>query len=244
MIRAIVDDELANRPLSASQKRWIGMVAELSIDTTQDITGHPPVYSGWYFDLFPSSQDDGMRGAGYIADYFTSDAGISYVGASAPRLGVFVVDTGGPPRAFVGPVARGYEHHTALTARLTDDDAARLTAVDDPWAASYTIAAPAARPALAVRYDSGTADVLVKAGRALGAATIKLLDHHRVPLATRKQAIGEGETVFAFHRKSKVGAIYLQIGAFRDWVVGDAYGEITEEWGKLPEPSSDGSTTP
>src|SRR5262249_13236185 len=30
VIRAIVDDELANRPLTASQKRWIGMVSELS----------------------------------------------------------------------------------------------------------------------------------------------------------------------------------------------------------------------
>lgn len=40
---------------------------------------------------------------------------------------------------------------------------------------------------------------------------------NRVPLATRTQAIGDGETVFAFHRKSRVGAVYLSIGAFRDW---------------------------
>jgi hypothetical protein len=33
--------------------------------------------------------------------------------------------------------------------------------------------------------------VLVKADHALGPATVKLLDHHRVALATRKQAIGE-----------------------------------------------------
>src|SRR6185295_8583163 len=56
VLRAIVDDELANRPLSARAKRWLGMVSELSIDTSQDITGHPPVYSGWYFDLFPSAE--------------------------------------------------------------------------------------------------------------------------------------------------------------------------------------------
>lgn len=32
VIRAIVDDELANRPLTAIEKRWIGMVSELSVD--------------------------------------------------------------------------------------------------------------------------------------------------------------------------------------------------------------------
>jgi hypothetical protein len=238
VIRAIVDDELANRPLTTSQKRWIGMVSELSIDTSQDITGHPPVYSGWYFDLFPDAESDGMRGAGYVADYFTSDTGISYVGASAPRLGVFVVDTGGPPRAFVGPVARGYEVHTPLAARLTDEAAAKLTAVDDPWAASYTVASPAARPQLEVRYDRETGNVVVHAEAELGRATIKLLDHHRVALATRTQAIQPGETVFAFRRKSKVGALYLQIGAFRDWVVGDAYGDIADQWGSTDEEST------
>jgi len=149
---------------------------------------------------------------------------------------VFVVDTGGAPRAFVGQVARGYEHRTPLTTRLTDDDSARLTTVDEPWAASYTIASPAPRPALAVRYDPQTGDVMVKADRALGAATIRLLDHHRVALATRKQTIREGDTVFAFQRRSKVGALYVQVGAFRDWVVGDAYGDIAEQWGALGEP--------
>jgi len=234
VIRAIVDDELANRPLTATQKRWIGMVSELSVDDSQDITGYPPVYSGWYFDLFLATQDDGMRGAGYIADYFTSvEDGIAYVGASAPRIGVFVVDTNGAPRAFVGPVARGYETHTPLGTRLNDADAAKLTTVDDPWAARYTIANPATAPALALRYDPETGDVIVKADHALGPATVKLLDHHRVPLQAKKQAVNEGDTVFAFHKKSKVGAVYIQIGAFRDWVVGDSYGQISEQWGKL-----------
>jgi hypothetical protein len=63
--------------------------------------------------------------------------------------------------------------------------------------------------------------------------TIKLLDHHRVPLATLSQPIQAGETVFAFHRKKKVGAVYVVVGAFRDWVVGDSYGEIYGGWGKV-----------
>ena len=44
----------------------------------------------------------------------------------------------------------------------------------------------------------------------------------------------EGSTVFAFHSKAKVGAIYLQLGAFRDWIVGDSYGQISEDWGTPP----------
>jgi Protein of unknown function (DUF3160) len=236
VIRAIVDDELANRPLTATQKRWIGMVSELSVDDSQDITGYPPVYSGWYFDLFLQSQDDGMRGADFVADYFTSvEDGIAYVGASAPRMGVFVVDTGGAPRAFVGPVARGYETHTPLGTRLTDQAAAKLRAVEDPWAASYTVADPGTRPALAVRFDAETGSVILKADHALGPATVKILDHHRVPLQTKKQVVKDGETVFAFPKKSKVGAVYVEIGAFRDWIVGDSYGQIYAEWGKLAE---------
>ena len=27
--------------------------------------------------------------------------------------------------------------------------------------------------------------------------------------------------------------MYIAIGAFRDWVVGDSYGQISDEWGKI-----------
>lgn len=233
VIRAIVDDELANRPLTVREQRWLGMVSELSVDTSQDITGYPPVYSGWYFDLFPDAEADGMRGAGYIADYFTSvEDGISYAGATAPRMGIFVVDTGGAPRAFVGPVARAFETHTPLATRLTDDSTP--PSFDDPWAASYTIASAAARPPLALRYDRETGHVVVKAAGKLGTATIKVLDHHRVPIAAKTQPLDDGETVFEFPKTARVGAVYVAIGAFRDWVVGDSYDEIAAEWGKLP----------
>jgi hypothetical protein len=33
--------------------------------------------------------------------------------------------------------------------------------------------------------------------------------------------------------------VYVQIGAFRDWAVGDSYGQIAQQWGRLPE--SDGA---
>jgi len=91
-----LDDDLAEcAPLEAIQRRWLGMVAEMSLDRSVEMTGYPPMYTGWYFDLFYLRQDDGMRGADYIADYFTSQEGVAYVGATAPRLGVFVIDAGG-----------------------------------------------------------------------------------------------------------------------------------------------------
>src|SRR5580704_12597352 len=106
-----------------------------------EMTGNPPTYTGWYFDLFFNRQDDGMRAAEYIADYFTSQEGVAYAGATAPRLGIFVVDAGGPPRAFAGPVAHAYETWGPLATRYTDETARVLAQRDEPWAADYMIAA-------------------------------------------------------------------------------------------------------
>ncbi len=157
-----------------------------------------------------------------------------------------MVDTGGAPRAFVGPVARAYEAHMPPGTWLTDAAAAQPEQnVDeprdasplsiDPWAASYTVADPGTRPRLALRYDGDTGDVVITADHAIGPATIKLLDHHRVPLATRTERIEAGETVFAFHRKQHVGAVYVVVGAFRDWIVGDSYGQIGALWDPIKD---------
>src|SRR5262249_24291169 len=52
VLRAIVDDEIAGRALTGAERRWLGMVAEIDVDRAVEITGHPPMYTGWYFDLF------------------------------------------------------------------------------------------------------------------------------------------------------------------------------------------------
>ena len=165
-MHTIASDELAGRALTPAQRRWLGMVAELNVNRAVDMTGHPPMYTGWYFDLFLNRQEDGMRGADYIADYFTSQEVIAYVGATAPRMGVFVVDTGGAPRAFVGPVARAYEVHGPLGARYTDESAKTLTRRDAPWAASYTVAAPPTPSSLQLRYDAETRQLVLTSDRA------------------------------------------------------------------------------
>ena len=81
-------------------------------------------------------------------------AGVAYVGATVPRLGIFVVDASGPPRTMVGPVAHAYEVFGPLAARYTDETARALARRDEPWAAAYVIAAPAPPSSLQLRWDA------------------------------------------------------------------------------------------
>jgi hypothetical protein len=233
VLLTIAEDELAGRPLSVTQRRWLGMVAELNVDLSVETTGHPPMYTGWYFDLFYDRQSDGMRGADYIADYFTSQEAVTYVGATAPRLGIFVVDTGGPPRAFVGPVARAYEVHGPLGARYSDESARTLPRRDEPWATGYTIAPVPQPSSLQLSYDADARQLVLTSDRALGPATIKVLDHHRVAVRTVRATVGKGETRIAIKDKRMAG-VFVEIGKFRDFVVTDAYGQIQAQWGKPP----------
>ena len=233
VLRAIVGDELAGRPLTMAERRWLGMVAELNVNLGVDTTGHPPMYTGWYFDLFLDREADGMRGADYIADYFTSQEVVAYAGATAPRLGIFVVDAGGPPRAFVGPVARAYEVHGPLGTRYDDETARTLAQRDEPWAAGYTIAAPPPPSSLQLRYDAEARQLVLSSDRALGPATIKALDHHRVAVEILRASVKKGETRIAL-KKKRIAGVFVQVGSFRDFVVADAYGEIRGQWGMPP----------
>jgi Protein of unknown function (DUF3160) len=217
VLRAIAADELAGRALSTEERRWLSMVLEM----TPGSSGGPPTFTGWYFDLFPT-HPDGLADASFIADYFTSgwEQTISYAGASSPRLGVFVVDTGGGPRAFVGPVARAFEHHGPLAHRLDDEASRHLASVDDPWAASYTVKAP---PNVPLRVgvspgDDPKASITIESPRALGAVTIELYDHHRNVLATITHAAGAGITDIPFKSPGKpVEAFHVKVGAFHRW---------------------------
>ncbi len=233
VLRAIVGDELADRPLTDAERRWLGMVAELSLDLDAQTTGYPPMYTGWYFDLFLDRQADGMRGADYIADYFTSQEDVAYVGTTAPRLGIFVVDAGGLPRAFVGPVARAYEVHGPLGARYTDQTARALAQREEPWAAGYTIPAAPPPSSLQLRYDAETRQFVLTSDRALGRATIKALDHHHVAVETMRAIVKKGETRVAL-KKKRIAGVFVQFGEFSDFVAADAYGAIRGQWGTPP----------
>jgi len=209
VLTAIAQGELQGRALTSAERRFLSMVAEYRPPGT----GGGPTYTGWYFDLFRARETEGLSGASFIADYFTSSYSeqIAYVGARAPELGFFVIDTGGPARVMVGPVAAAYEHTGPLADRLTDEKALALGPSERfaPWSASYT-AAPTVTPPLSIVQDwSDPAPVgdtttpppvtlLVTSTRSLGPVTIEILDHHRVALASRTLPVGVRPTKFRF----------------------------------------------
>jgi Protein of unknown function (DUF3160) len=220
VLSAISRDELAGAPLREDERQFLSMVLEIRAGTSS----RAPTYTGWYLDLFPT-RFDAFSSPDLIADYFTSGSAalVSYVGVSLPRMGVFVVDTGGPPRVVVGPVARAYEVHAPLARRLDDASARKLTAVEEPWAASYTAPAPKV-PRFEVSYPprDGTEDaaVLVSEGGDAGKVTVELLDHHRRVLQSVTRSARAGVTRFPFKPPSKerpVEVIHVVRGEAHGW---------------------------
>ena len=230
VLAAIARDELAGRPLGADELAFLSMIMELDFGST----GRSPRHDGWYFDLFPATEI-ALAQADLIADYFTSQQRmtVSYAGAKAPRLGVFVVDTGGPPRVVAGPVARGFELHRPLDHRLDDASAQAVTQVDDPWAASYTVPAPEA-PHVMVVYpasDTDAAEAWGDGGR-VGRVTVELLDHHRrVIESLTRDVAGKNKTRFPFKQardERQVEAIHVAVGAAHGWAAMDWKGAFVE----------------
>jgi hypothetical protein len=209
--------ELAGQPLPEAAQRFLGMISEIYPFGSDG----RPTYTGWYFDLF-LDRNDAIARADLIADYVTAPGGLGYVGVQPPVLAIFAVDTGGAPRAMIGPVARAYEY-LGTGRRLDNDAAAALPAAarHAPWAARYTVAAPARPPFEAdVDQDARGRDLLViTARRALGAMTIELLDHHRVPIRRLTRTIGAGTTriPFDFASDDNLPVVHFQIGLWHGW---------------------------
>lgn len=236
---AIVKDELAGRALSEEERRWLSMVVEIVPPSSDG----PGSFDGWYFDLFPHH---GVAFAehGFVADWFTSSNAnaVVYAGAGEPRLGLFVVDTGGPPRVMVGPVARGFEHVAPLAKRLTDEDAGKLGKVREPWAASYTAPALPAPPLAILSLSGSERDrtFAVRSTRALGAVTLELLGHHREVIGRATAQIGAGYTkVTVAQATEEYGEILrVRVGEFSHEVSSD-FGDVNEALGGMVAPDWD-----
>lgn len=211
VLRIIAQHELQGQPLSVDEKRFLSMVVEMHPGSSSG----PPTYTGWYFDLFRKRDAEGLSSSSFIADYYTSVnlSEASYVGVSTVRLGVFVIDVGGAPRIVTGPIARAFSLQRPFgpaKPRLTDEAAAELPDSDrqDPWAHSYTVAAPKEVPSLTLTYDPNVSpDIEVHAAEPLRDVTFALLDHHRQPLATLRRSFAKGKTVFRFPAKSPTGKL-------------------------------------
>jgi hypothetical protein len=164
-------------------------------------SGEPPKYTGWYFDLFPDREHGAERAVDLVADYFTltNEDQVRYLGIDKAMTGVFVVDTGGPPSAYVGPVAKPYEVVSPIAHRLDDDAARKATGKSAPWL-SYVAAAKPEPPLAAGLVSCGTGmRVLVESTSSLGDVSVTLLDHHGDPVAGPvTRVVDKGAAAFAF----------------------------------------------
>ncbi len=257
LLRAIGQRELEGKPLPDEALRFLSMVVEVTYGTRT--TGSSPTFTGWYFDMF-RSRDEGLDGAAFLADYYTSTElnEAAYAGVRGVRLGVFVVDVGGAPRVVVGPVASAFEAHVPLP-RLGDADVPKAPAVA-PWEASYVVGGPPAPPLAwkgRVRIDGGRTDqVTVSAWstRALGPVTIELLDHNRRPAATVTRNVSRGPVTFSFPSRAVPkdaatlpwSGLHVRVGEWDAWETGpiDAnlgaapavMGEISGAYGGMKTP--------
>lgn len=162
-----------------------------------------PAASGLYFEMFSEARD-GLTDAAFIADYFASpsEGTAFYAGVSAVRMGLFVVDTGGPPRVLVGPVARAFEAAGPFAPRWTDSDLAKADK-SDPWADSYSVPqVPEPRLTLSVRTkedkrDGYTGDITFTAvsQEDLPRVTIEVTDRYHAPIATVIHELHKGQPV-------------------------------------------------
>lgn len=231
VLRAIGQRELENRPLPDEALRFLSMVTEATFGTRS--TGSSPTFTGWYFDLF-HAREEALDGASFLADYYTSTEldEAAYAGVKGVRLGVFIVDSAGGPRAVVGPVADAFEAHEKLP--RFDDSKVLLAHDEAPWAASYT-AAGAPEPPLALEAvvksrnrRSDTITIRAWSTRPLGKVTIELLDHHRRATASRTFDVGTRPVIFDFPGKAlprdgfadPVQGIHVKVGEWQTWNTG------------------------
>ncbi|MBL8020803.1 MAG: DUF3160 domain-containing protein [Leptospirales bacterium] len=214
VLRTIAVHQTEGRTLSPESLRFLSMVVEMEPETT----GSPATFTGWYFELF-LNRVEALTEASLIADYFTSgmEGKVAYAGVASPRLGVFMIDVGGKPRAVVGPVARGFETQSSTEKRLTDADVDAATK-EDPWAQSYTIQAPPV-PAFRLSFQTLDQGLLEIVAPSLKNITIEFLDHHRKVIESRTFALEKGKVSFEMPMKKaeKVRALHMIVGEFHAW---------------------------
>lgn len=154
VLGAIVQRELAGLPLARAERDLLHQIVE----RRENIYDATVKFDGWFIDLMFSALELRTRpGSGaarnvpeadelasIVVDVATAidayaGAAVSHLGTSETRLGVFVVDTGGAPRALVGPVSLAYGAVREHPERLSDRTARRLprAARHAPWTRSF-----------------------------------------------------------------------------------------------------------
>jgi len=159
----IVAHELAGRALDEAERRFLHQVAEEEAGSYSNTMTFDGWFYDLFFvqarqtwdrgapdaqfgqrgkpaDGYYHDEVDFLAPADLVVDVATTvgDGGgrVSHLGTRPPRFALFVVDTGGPPRVMVGPVADAYVQVTPWPRRLTDQAARAEPEADrrSPWA--------------------------------------------------------------------------------------------------------------
>jgi Protein of unknown function (DUF3160) len=232
----IANDELANRPLTADERRFLSMIVEIT--SGNHGTGGAPRFDGWYFDLF-GDHHQAFGGADFVADYFTSgETGrVAHVGVRNVMMGVFVVDTGGGPRVVVGPVADAYGYTGNPGQRLTDAEARKLdtSATDRRWSRGYMVPGADEPPLVMTAHLVRTkgkmpaVTIIAESTKDLGPVTIELYDHHRNVVGAATHPVSKARAAFTFApvRPADPNApdyegIHVSVGDYQYFALGTA----------------------
>jgi hypothetical protein len=198
VLRAIVGHELEGRPLTDGENLYLAQVVEgRPVNPYMMQREH---LDGWYYRMFQNLRS-ARRPAAFVADYFFApDTGTAaYVGGDQPRIGVFVVDTGGQPRVVVGPVAHAYERHER-GARLSDQSDAPPPKMLSRWSKSYEVGVQPEVGILDIGRGPEPGAFIVKprglAPAALGHVRVEEVDIHDHPCSGVDVTLGKAPVRF------------------------------------------------
>jgi hypothetical protein len=189
VLEAIARQQLSGAPLSEEARRWLSMVVEVEPPSSDQ----PGSYDGWYFDLF-FRRADAFDSPAFVSDYYASvnTGKVSHLGAMLPRLALFVIDSDGPPRLVVGPVAHGFELIAPSRIGSAEQVGPRARR---PWSTSYLAPSPWT-PAFAARviethHEAGATRWVIAIDSRDREARVELLDHHRRPVVSGRVRPGQ-----------------------------------------------------
>lgn len=194
------EDELAGRTPGDAQVSFLASIAEVS----DAASAGDARFEGWYFRLFPRV-DVALARSEFAAEWGASPSSPlrAWLGASAPRVGLFVIDNGGHPFVAAGPVARAWELGAppgSPPEQVLDQGRAEGLA---PWSASWLVA-QGRPPPLALTEVNPThplqREFVARAREELGTVTLELLDAHGAVIGTVARRVGSRPVRFIFPR--------------------------------------------
>lgn len=194
------EDELEGRVPGDAQVSLLSAVAELE----EGPSDGEARFEGWYYHLFPSVEA-ALERADFAAEWGAAPASPArtWIGAGAPRLGLFVIDNGGHPFVAAGPVSRAWEVTAPPGARADRVLVKGRTEGLSPWSASWLVAQGPEPPLALTQVEPGNPQqraFVARGAEDLGVVTLELLDVHGAVIGTSARAVGRRVARFVFPR--------------------------------------------